>query len=317
MDRVLSGLRPFVEADIDKLAALLESAHAWPPASPPNPEDIRARWARWHVDPAHDINVLSGPAGDLVAYSRATLVSDGATRISMELAVDPEWQGRGIGAALYKLVELRARNLHAAHITTPLFLGFGESRLDPVRFLERRNFYPDSSYWQMRIDDLARRPDPWWPENITVRSFQYGERDAERWAELVRLTFRESATGQRVLAQVTEPGSSPEGYFFAVDKTTGLEVGTSRGRIDVQGGQNVGYVGTVGVLPEYRGRGIAQSLVWQTLKYLREQRLESATLFVEANNHNARRLYEWMGWRPVYQTVHYWKNLSSHFWSPD
>jgi len=104
---------------------------------------------------------------------------------------------------------------------------------------------------------------------------------------------------------------SKEGYFFAMDQSTGREIGTSRGRVDLVAGQQVGYIGTVGVLPEYRGRGIARALVQQTLAYLAGLGLHSATLFVEDHNTPARRLYDKLGWRQVYRTDHYWKRLGA------
>jgi ribosomal protein S18 acetylase RimI-like enzyme len=96
-----------------------------------------------------------------------------------------------------------------------------------------------------------------------------------------------------------------------VDRHTGREIGTSRGRMDTVGGKKVGYIGTVGVLPQYRGRGIAEALVKQTLAYLVGIGMHSATLFVEDRNTPARRLYDKLGWRQVYRTDHYWKKLDS------
>lgn len=314
MDRVLTGLRPYTASDLDQLVELVEVARAWPPAAHPAPEDLATRWQRWHVHPESDVNILPGPGGEPIAYSRATLLSDPNPRISMEIAVHPAWRRRGIGSALYRLIEERARNLRSPHLTTPLFLGVGETRPESTTFLQRRGFFQDSSYWQMRIDNIESQARPEWPAGFGVRSFMNVEQDAERWAELVRVAFREPASGPRVIAQLSEPGASPNGYFFAVEKTTGLEVGTSRGRIDISEGKPIGYVGTVGVLPEYRSRGLADALVKQTLSYLRTQGATSATLFVEGSNQRARRLYEWMGWRLVYQTVHYWKNLSPQLW---
>jgi ribosomal protein S18 acetylase RimI-like enzyme len=135
------------------------------------------------------------------------------------------------------------------------------------------------------------------------------ESDPAIWANLILGAFNESASPAGVLAQMREPGVSPEGYFFAVDLNTGREVGTSRARIDVIGGEQVGYIGTVGVLPGYRGRGIATALLAQTLDYLARRGMAAATLFVEDHNHQARRLYDRLGWRYVYRTEHYWRRL--------
>jgi mycothiol synthase len=312
MDGVLAGLRPFAPADIEKLSRLIADACAWPPASgDPLPDEIWSRWARWHVEPDREVSVLPGSSGELAAYMRASLVTDPSSRLSFELAVHPEHRQAGIGGALLKLVEERARDLRAPHITAPVYLVEGHERPDSMRFLERRGFFPDRTYLQMSLPDLAHHgfANPPHPQGVAFRSFEHLERDAERWADLVRTAFGEPATAARVAAQVSEPGSSAEGYIFAVDQATGREIGTSRARLETQGGRPAGYVGSVGVLPAFRGRGIGTALVQQTLAYLASRGMQSAFLFVEGNNHRARRLYERMGFRVTYQTVHYWKTL--------
>lgn len=310
MDKALTGLRPYTTGDTEKLARLLGEARGWPPVGTPTPSELLLRWARWHVNPEQDITVLPDPSGELVAYSRVSLVTDPTPRVSMELTVRPDRQNTGIGSALYRLAEERAQGQGVPHITTPVYLAAGESCPGRTRFLERRGFFPDRTYWQMRLDGISSQPAPNWPSGFTFRTFEGSVADAERWAYLVREAFNEPAGVDRVLAQLSEPGGEPPGYIFAVDEATGTEVGTSRARIDSVGGRAVGYVGTVGVLHSYRNKGLASALILQTLRYLSAKGMESAVLFVEGNNHNARRLYEKMGWRPVYQTVHYWKHLS-------
>jgi mycothiol synthase len=229
--------------------------------------------------------------------------------MSMEIAVRPDRRRVGIGSALYRLAEERARSLQAPYITTPIYLKDGEDRPETIGFLRVRGFFPDRTYWQMRLDGIGEQPSPRWPDGIAVRSFRRGMADADRWAALVREVFDEISNPERILAQVSETGHTPDGYLFAVDEATGQEIGTSRARLDIIGGERIGYVGTVGVLPPYRRRGIAQALILQTLHFLAGQGMSSAVLFVDGQNHNARRLYERMGWRPVYQTVHYWKRM--------
>lgn len=308
-NRALAGLRPYNDSDLDKLVQLMAQAAAWPPATAPTPADVVSRWARRNVNPQQDVNVLARPSGELVAYSQAVPFKDGTPRLSFEIGVAPPFRRQGIGAALYKLVTERAFNLGATHLTAPVFVLPGQSRPESACFLEAHGFRADYSYWQMRLDNLSAQPPPIWPQGIAYRTLINERADTERWAQLITLAFGEFATGPSVEAQFTEPGAKPEGYLFAVDSRACLEVGTSRARIEIVSGQPVGYIGTVGVLPAYRGRGIAEALVRQTLAYIAAQGVESATLFVENRNLPARRLYEKMGWHPVYRTDHYWKRI--------
>jgi mycothiol synthase len=309
MDGLLKGLRPYSPDDLPQLRRLLTETQAWPPVAAPADEDILTRWKRRGVIPQNDISVLPGPGGELLAFSQGFRSAHGVSRFSFEIGVHPQQRQQGIGGALYRLVEARAREMGLSNMTSPVFVTDGTARPECSGFLERRGFRVESSYWQMRIDDLAHQEPPRWPEGIECRPLTDLHRDAPTWAQLIRDTFNEHATAEGIIQQLSEEGVLPGGYFFAVDRDTGLEVGTTRSRIDYIGGEPVGYVGTVGVLPAYRGRGIAEALVRHTLQFLASFGMTSATLFVESQNTGARKLYTKMGWRPVYRTDHYWRRM--------
>lgn len=310
MDGVLSGLRPYTPDDLPQLTQVIKAARAWPPDTVATTGDIQGRWRRRGILPEADVSVLPGEDGaGLVASLQSVHWGHGTPRVAFEIAVLPAFQRQGIGAALYKLVEAKAGSLQVYHLTSPVFVGANDPRSECASFLQHRGFTVESSYWQMRVDGLRELSPVQWPAGIGCRVFRNPDADAERWAQLIRACFNEQATADGIRAQLTEEGVSPDGYFFAVDRNTGEEIGTSRARIDLINGVCVGYVGTVGVLPDYRGRGIAEALVNQTLHYLAMQGTDSATLFVENSNYKARNLYDKLGWRRVFRTDHYWKHL--------
>jgi mycothiol synthase len=311
MDGVLAGLRPFRESDIDILAHLLGTAGGWATHTTPTREELHARWHRRGVDPEGSISVLPGADGRLLAYLQTPMWTDGTQRMAMEIGVHPRWRRRGIGSALYTLGMERAYRSGATHVSSPVYVLRGDRNREGAEFLQRRGFKCKSAYWQMRVADLGSQQAPSWPAGIEARPFASVQDAPQRWAELVIACFDEPATASMISRQITEPGSEPEGYFFAVDARAGKLVGTSRARLDpAPEGGVLGYVGTVGVLPEYRRRGIAQALILRTVEYLRSRGARSAVLFVEDRNSAARSLYESMGWRTVFRTDNYWKTLS-------
>ena len=308
-DAILEDLRPYRDDDIEQLATLMHEARTWPPVGKPAPDDILMRWRRRHVTPETDVAVLPGPHGELIAYLLTTEWTEGVPRLGFELGVLPNFRRRGIGSALLEIAHRRCQQSALSYMTTPVHRLPEEGPPEGALFLERRGFKSEHRYWQMRLDDIGRQAKAQWPSGITWRRFEHAERDAQIWARLVRESFREDTTAESIVRQISEPGNDPQGYFFAVDAATGKEIGTSRARIDLYTGTPTGYLGTVGGLPDYRGRGIATALVQHTVNYLAGLGIHSATLFVEEGNIPARSLYAKLGWKPVYRTDHYWKRL--------
>jgi mycothiol synthase len=232
--------------------------------------------------------------------------------MSFETAVHPAWRHRGIGSRLYDLAREEANSKGVTHISSPVYVLTGDRNIEGIEFLRSRGFTRHSAYWQMRVDNLAGQPELELPHGIEIRPFTAVPNAPDIWAELIVSAFGEPATAQMIEAQISEPGSNPDGYFFAFDTATRQPIGTSRARLDpLPGSPNgvMGYLGTVGILPQYRRRGIAQALILKTVQYLHAQGAPSAVLFVEEGNTGAQALYQGMGWYPTFRTDNYWKVL--------
>jgi ribosomal protein S18 acetylase RimI-like enzyme len=65
-------------------------------------------------------------------------------------------------------------------------------------------------------------------------------------------------------------------------------------------GERIGEIESLGVLPEYRGRGIGTRLLQQLQDRLREQGAADLVLGVLPGNTDAVRLYERFGYRPTW-----------------
>ncbi len=307
----LSRMRAYRPDDMPLLLRLLTEANAWPPSGSPTADQVLSRWARRGVHPVEHVHVLEDEYAGLMAYWNATPFADATGRMGFDIAIDPRFRRQGLGTALLDLVREQAHHFGSGRLTCPVFVSEANNTPAGSLFLLKYGFRTDHGYWQLRINNIEMHSRPAWPDGIQVRGVANLEDDVETWCKLVLLAFGEETTPVGVLAQMHEPGGSPDGYFFAVDQATGLEVGTSRARIDTNDAGRIGYIGTVGVLPEYRRRGIAEALVRHTLSYLAGLGLDSATLFVERQNLAARRIYDVMGWHPVYRTDHYWQATAS------
>ncbi|HUP26884.1 MAG TPA: GNAT family N-acetyltransferase, partial [Chloroflexia bacterium] len=242
------GLRQYTPSDLEPLARLLGEARAWPPSTEGSPSELAYRWARRQILPEDHVFVVQG-AGGLVAYMQAAPSGDGSPRLSVDIAVLPALRRRGLGSALLGVAEERAAVYASRRLTAPVVVRLDEPDPPGALFLKSRGFRTDSGYWHMRLDNIGRHTLAEWPDGIIVRTATETPQDAETWSNIVEHSFREITPAQAVLAQMREPGASPDGYFFAIDKERSREIGTSRARIDTVGGMRVGYIATVGVLP--------------------------------------------------------------------
>lgn len=91
-----------------------------------------------------------------------------------------------------------------------------------------------------------------------------------------------------------KPGFLPAATWLIEGPAGGCA--TIQGVVDREG---VGAIQNVGVLPEYRGRGLGRLLVARALNGFREQGIERAYLEVTAENAMAVRLYRSIGFRRI------------------
>ncbi len=111
----------------------------------------------------------------------------------------------------------------------------------------------------------------------------------------------------RLMSEITrKPGFLPQSTWLltAVDRDRREELcGTIQGIVDPSG---LGAVQNLGVVPEYRGRGLGSLLLLKALEGFRQAGLSRAFLEVTSQNEGAIRLYRRLGFarvRTVYKVV--------------
>ncbi|WP_166239077.1 GNAT family N-acetyltransferase [Paenibacillus turpanensis] len=86
--------------------------------------------------------------------------------------------------------------------------------------------------------------------------------------------------------------------YVAFD-SSGEPVGLVLNGIRSQGGRKTGWVGGIGVAPQYRGQGVGRMLMKTSLEAYSTEGVELATLEAFVQNEGAIRLYESLGYRVV------------------
>ncbi len=138
--------------------------------------DLIGDWHAPRFDLQRDAWLVQAPDGLVCAYGG---VSDESPHRDLyaDVAVHPDYQGRGLETLLFDLLEARARE-HLAFLPAgePVMLGASCPAADGARrtFLESRGYAKTREFRRMTIDVSAGCPQPQWPPGIAVRTFRRG-----------------------------------------------------------------------------------------------------------------------------------------------
>jgi GNAT superfamily N-acetyltransferase len=237
---------------------------------------------------------------DIVPPGQETLV-----RVILFGGVHPSWRGTGIGAVLAGWQQARAiEQLAASDKTLPGWIVVQtESRApDHARLFERLGF--TRSRWflgqqRMISDDIPLIEIPG-----EIRLVPFEERYTSAALEAKNGSFRDHWGSQPTSEEqwtsiLALPTFAAEHSFLAVtatDEVVGILM-TELPRDDWERqGYSSGYIPVVGVVREWRRKGIAPALLARVLESLREAGIERAELDVDSDSPTgAVRLYAGMG----------------------
>jgi mycothiol synthase len=208
-------------------------------------------------------------------------------RYLMRLEVDPAWQHRGVGSALFDrlLAELTRWGADLVRTEAPSL------RPAAIAFLQHRGFREWRRRWESSLDVATAKVDRLVTAHERVLSTgiaitTYADEQTQRGEQLAHDVYTadtlfgsdepaqafddgsESMSFERFAAtQLDSPDVLPSAHFLALDE--GRIVGVSRLRRDHRHA-DVLYQELTGTHPEYRGRGIAQALKLRTIEFARQ-----------------------------------------------
>jgi mycothiol synthase len=222
--------------------------------------------------------------------------------------VRPSAKGRGVGAALLSWLAPRARDIarevsldHDAILTVT---NWAQDR-KAAPLLEQNGFSPLRHFLQMRIDLGPSLQDHTLPEGLDSQCFASGTDDAELFA-----AFRESFADHWGNTEVDEtqwwgenrdePNAGFDPALWVVVREAGTIAGFSICRERQDAGETIGWISLLGVRPRWRGRGLGEALLVQSLNAFHNRGRRCAALNVDVDNTTAAlRLYTKVGMKPT------------------
>jgi mycothiol synthase len=305
----MNVLRPAPEHLEEALALVQASDTAVWGASDWTESELRADWDR--LDLARDAWLVEVD-GRLVGI--AHLLDRKGGRYIADAYVHPELTGRGVGTALLELLETRVHELRsewpddepvvlqAAHLV-------GDPRA-PALFRGRGYTYA-RRFSRMVIDVSRRHPAPVWPVGVELRPFDVGrhgrqlhaaqeEAFAAEWGHVVLPYER---WHERAFEQ---PGLDPSlvVVVWADDELVAFSLNY------VKRNGDWGWIGMLGVLPGWRGRGLGLALLRESFRRFGETGETTVALGVDNENPTgATRLYQRAGMHVLWEADVWQKEL--------
>ncbi len=284
------------------------------------PEDVAAvlevRLAAYDRDPlpgmtrediGHEVERLALlEDGSVVALDEGRVVGVCTPRFDL-LVVHPDHRRRGHGR---RLVEA-ARALVGRQGLAELQL-WGEPDRDPGRaFIRALGFTYRSSLWLFRLPPGRAVPAPVFPSEVTVRPIAVGL-DEGRYVALMTAAFADHPSPLQVSESYVRgvharPDFDPDDVLVVSPADDpGRLVGFCRSvEMPPAGGRRRGDIALVGLLPEWRGRGLGRQLVRWGVGHLRGRGIAEIELSVEARNARALELYRSEGFEPDVEWPHW------------
>jgi mycothiol synthase len=254
-------------------------------------EDLRDAWRATGFDLAADAVLATGDDGRIIGYAA---ISGGGTYA----AVDPDHEGRGIGARLLDWVERRDRELgHQRHRQ-----GLPASDERGRALMLSAGYESSRSYWRLtrQLDDI-RAPD----EGSTAFRLRPldPDVDAESVYALNEASFQANADyrsesfiafcDEHLRAHYLDPSLS------CLAEEDGDLIGFLLARRWTE--ERVGFVDLLGVHPDHRRRGLASAMLNTRFARFAAAGLREAQLGVASDNPRALTLYERCGMTPRFR----------------
>jgi mycothiol synthase len=274
-------------------------------------DELKHEWERPGFDLERDAFLVEAAEGQIVGYEEFFDEYENA-KLRTDGYVHPDFRGRGIGTALLRIIEERARDEMAlAEKGIRITLHSTIDNRDPASHELHKNegYQPSRYHWRMEIKLAAPPPEPKFPEGIELRPFLKGEHDIPVW-QAQNESFRDHWGSHDVTleewkrSRFDDPEFDSSLWPIAWD---GEEVaGFSLNRYRM----GIGWIRTLGVRRLWRKRGLGEALLLHSFAEFYRRGTTTIGLGVDAQNPTgATRLYQKVGMVTASEFITYEKEL--------
>lgn len=276
-------------------------------------EELKHEWEAPEFKLERDAFLVETGDGRIVGYEEFFNEHE-HVRLRIDGYVHPEFKGRGIGTALLRVVEKRAREeveLAAADARVSLRSTTDQRDKESIDLHRNEGYQPLRYQWRMEIVLGGPPSQPKFPEGIELRPFLQGEHDIPVWGAQNE-AWRDHWGSHDVSleewrrSKFNDPEFNSSLWVIAWD---GQEVaGFSLNRYRM----GIGWIRHLGVRRPWRKRGLGEALLLHSFGEFYKRGTRTIGLGVDAQNPTgATRLYQKVGMHVVSEYVTYEKEIRS------
>lgn len=288
---------------------------------PHSADDLRDDWQTPGFDITRDLRLIFTPEGQLVGYGELWMTNTPPAYPFLWARTHPDYRGRGIGWSMLEWAEQVAREYAIPQVEPDVKVTLGSGTTSTVaanaRLMTDFGMTLKRSFYTMTIDLAHEIPAPQFPDGITLRNYE-GDHDAEPIFRAKDEAFLdhfghldepfETAFATWKHRMINHADFDPSLFFVAMDgdQIAGVTLCTP----NWEGTSTLGWINTVGVRRAWRGKGVAQALLYQAFGAFKARGFTEVRLGVDAQSPTgATKLYEKVGMRVLRQWDTYEKEL--------
>lgn len=310
------------ESDYPKMLAVIEgSKHVDQVERTDSLEDVQRNYSHLtNCDPYTDM-LFAEMNGEVIGYQRVwwDKLNDGLTlTYSCVGFLLPEWRRKGIGTAMFQYAEDRMRQIAAAHTgpETKVFSMWANGTAEGwVSLLESQGYTATRYFFEMTRDINEPLADAPLPAGLQVRPVT--EADYRAVYEAHTEAFRDhwgfnEQSFEEFMRWSEEPDFNPNLWKVAWDgdQIAGQVLNFVNSAENIEYQRKRGYTEAISVRRPWRKRGLARSLVIQSIAMFKEMGMTETALGVDAENPSgALSLYQGLGYKEVRRNMIYRKPL--------
>lgn len=226
-------------------------------------------------------------------------------RVNLDaIHVHPDARSEGAGAALIRSALETAEQWGGRYVSTAI----PEDSPRSLAFLERHGFKRVRTFFKMRLSKLEAK-DAAFPVGMTLATFRPGK-DEAAFVAVYNAAFADHwdftpLTEAEVSNWNKRPAFNPRGCFLLWEGEKLVAFTTVLYDPDqaAHTGEAVARIFEMGVLPEYRQRGLAYGLLQAAIRYAAERGFSGLDLVTDAENEAGVLLYEKVGFQEKRSTI--------------